>query len=267
MKMVEYECQKCKKLFTRKADYDRHTGTVKCEYSGSKTKKKLPIHKCIHCKFSCNRKDVLTRHLKTCKEKPEKTVKTTKIISAKGSNNKVGETVIDNSTIDNSTNIINHNYFILSGFGKDGISSLTHEEAADIFNSNKNVFENIITKVNFNSNKPEYHNVYWADMKSAYGKVYENNKWTTKKINEIIDTLIDAKKDDLNKLLNVFKPSLNGECIDKIKESLGRVSYSKDDQRKQLIKYLKPIFYDNKDMVLKTMKRLGIEIDDDDDDD
>ena len=33
-------------------------------------------------------------------------------------------------------------------------------------------------------------------MKSAYGEVYENKSWIKKKIDEILDTLIDAKIED-----------------------------------------------------------------------
>ena len=72
-------------------------------------------------------------------------------------------------------------------------------------------------KVNFDPNKPHHHNVYYPDIKSTYGEVFEDQQWTKKKINEILNTLIDAKREDLNNILNEISEFINKKTRNKMK--------------------------------------------------
>src|SRR5271154_5778667 len=93
-------------------------------------------------------------------------------------------------------------------------------------------------KVNFDPNKPHHHNVYYPDIKSTYGEVFEDQQWTKKKINEILNTLIDAKREDLNNILNEISEFINKKTRNKMKEVLHNTNYTELDYRKRLIRYL-----------------------------
>jgi len=236
--MVEYKCNKCNKIFNKHDGYQKHKNrTSKCQ-SNNKLTKEI-IHKCNECKKIYSRKDSLIRHLKICKGniKISKSKNTTVVIGNK------------NTTLIKSP--ININLIV---FTKDGVKNISPKDLADIFKSDRNIIENMISKVNLNPAKPEHHNVYYSDMKSSYGEVYENKKWIKKKIDEILNTLVDTKIEDLNEILNDMNDFLNKKTRNKIKASIEKIDYSKPGARKKLISYLKPILYNHKDMIIKTRK-------------
>jgi len=55
-----------------------------------------------------------------------------------------------------------------------------------------------------------------------------------KKINEILNTLIDAKREDLNNILTDMSELFNEETINKIKRVLTNTHYTKLDYRKKI---------------------------------
>jgi hypothetical protein len=64
-KFLIFQCNTCKKQFSKKDDYDKHLNRkTPCVFSG--TVKKLQIFKC-KCKKEFNRKDNYNKHLKICK--------------------------------------------------------------------------------------------------------------------------------------------------------------------------------------------------------
>ena len=54
----------------------------------------------------------------------------------------------------------------------------------------KNFVQYLIKTVNLNPKKPQHHNILYTNQRSTYGKSYQNNKWVSNKIDELIDTLI-----------------------------------------------------------------------------
>lgn len=263
--MVEYKCEICSRIFYRKFLYDQHKrrktscANKKC---GSKTEKKND-HKCKKCKHTYSRRDSLVRHMKTCKG-----IKTKGNVNNdinKSIKNNVSEKINENNGLvtnghankisyksPNSNNVIIN----LVIFAKDGTKNISHKDLGDILGSNKNLFESMISNVNFNPNKPEHHNVYYPDLKSGYGVVYEDNKWISKKIDEILNTLLDAKIEDLNEILNDMGDFLNKKSRNKIKKALEEAEHcsTPPGSRKKLMKYIKTILYNDKDMIIKTRK-------------
>ncbi len=248
--MTGISCDKCHKNFSSNYNLKRHQ--IIC-VGGTKTNKKNSF-KCEYCGNIFSRKDSLDAHInkKRCKEYEKIRIK------INGNKNKTNINPIDNSTnvkIVNSPVIknspINVNLIV---FGKDGIDSLTSKELFEMLRSDNNFYESLISMVNFNPDKPQHHNVYYSDMKAAYGKVYENKKWVDKKINEIINTLLDSKTEDLNEIIDEYGDCLSENSRKKIKETIENTDYSKPDRRKKLISYLKPILYNNRDMIIKTRK-------------
>ena len=150
------------------------------------------------------------------------------------------------------TNSDNNLTINLVVFAKDGIKDLSASDLREILTSGNNLIAAFIINVNCNPNKPTHHNVYYSDTESAYGEVYgEDKKWDRKKISEILDTLIDAKLDDLNEILNkmIF---LDKKTRNRIKLTMEQFDISHKISRNKLKAYLKLMLCNNKDIILNT---------------
>lgn len=257
--MPLFICKKCLKQFDHKTNFLHHIKRkTDCSLSnknyGSKTSKKRINHKCYHCKKSFSRKDSLTRHLKICK----KNINKNKI--KKKTDASINSNINGNNNITHLNNFIKTPIYInLVFYAKDGIKSLNYDELVKLLGSNDNLIEALTKTINLNPNKPEHHNIYYSDLKSANGEVYENKKWVTKKIDEILETLIQAKLEDLNGILNDMNDFLNKKTRKKIKETIESFATEKRGSRKKLKSYLKPLLYSNKDMIIKTRKLTKIQ--------
>ncbi|XWV26672.1 zf-C2H2-N-terminal protein [Tupanvirus soda lake] len=179
--MTNFKCNICHRQFKRKQDLNRHMSCTKGCANGSKTNKKIQSFNCRYCKKSFNRKDNMQRHLKTCK------LNTTNI-NVNNSKNFAINNGKNGVAVNNSPISIN-----LIVFTKDGVDNLSYGELNEILGSNENLVQALIKTVNLNPDKPEHHNIYYSDLKSTYGEVYENKTWVKRKIDEILNTLIDAK--------------------------------------------------------------------------
>jgi hypothetical protein len=269
--MAKYNCNNCGQVFDRITTLNKHLSRkIQCiKKFESKTNKKVHDPKCDQCGRFFSRKDSLQRHMKICKGNInkkiikgdiKKTVKGDKKI-IKGDRNTMGKKITaangkKSIAVTGDNNKVNSPIINLFFFGKDGVEHLNINDFLKIIKSNKNLYEALITEINFDPSKPEHHNVYYPDLKSSCGKIYENNKWVNKKIHEIIDTLLDAKTDDLNTILDKFDGVLSKKIRQKIIDTIRDVDYSNPTRRKKLISYIKPILHDNKEIVIKTKKIL-----------
>jgi hypothetical protein len=263
--MVVYECQRCNKKFDRKNDLDRHLARKKycIKKSGSKTNKIVFDPSCKACGKSFSRRDSLNRHVKICKK--NKNSKISKNSNSNGNNNNNNNPLLTgnksnifngdkNTAINGDIKINNIENVNLVFFGTDNIECLIFNDLVKLVKSNKNLYEALITTINFNPKKPEHHNVYYPDLKGTYGKVYENKKWVNKKINEIINIILDLRTEDLKSIVENFGSALSKKAKENIIKTIEDADYSKLEQRKKLISYIKPILYNNKDIVLETRK-------------
>ncbi len=258
--MTEYTCERCGKIFDHRGKFNRHINRkYKCKKKtyNSKTNKTI-YHKCLHCKKNYSRKDSLKRHLATCKEKITKISNSTIKKSNNGVKNKGNENkIINNSNNKKTVNTYNiNNPIILVAFCKDGFKCIDPDTFNKLMKSKKNMIETLIKDINLNPKKPQHHNVYYGDLKSSYGEIYENKKWVKMKINEILDTLIETKVSNLNDYLNKMRNYLNEETRNKIKETIESMDYTKPDAIKKLRTYLKPLLYNSKDMIMDTRKTI-----------
>lgn len=248
--MPLFTCKKCSKTFDRKSHFERHKNRKSdCRY-GSKVNKKIIKHTCKKCNKKFSRKDSLDRHAKGCKVKIIKT-------KIKGDdNNLIAGNKINSINKSPNSNIINSKIININlvVFSKDGVDNISQKDLSKILGSNKNILESIISNVNLNPNKPQHHNILYNDTKSSYGEVYENNTWIRKKIDEVLEILIDTKIEDLNEILNDMGDFLNEKSQNKIKETIKNFDCSRPGARKKLKSFLKPILYNNKDMIVKTRK-------------
>lgn len=247
----KFKCDKCRKKFSQKQDLKRHQNRlIDCVTGNKKSLKNLQQFGCEFCDKKFTRKDNMRRHMNNCKVKMN-----TITIDGDENNPIIGKKVNSIYKSENAKiiNIKNLNLFV---FSKDGITGLNSKDYKKILESNKHIIEELITQVNFNPDKPQHHNVYYPDLKSAYGVVYEDNKWISKKIDEILNTLLDAKIEDLNEILNDMGDFLNKHTRSKIKKAIEDANNNSipPGSRKKLMKYIKTILYNNKDMIIKTRK-------------
>ncbi|AQN67868.1 hypothetical protein [Saudi moumouvirus] len=239
--MTIYVCDKCSKQFDHKSKFNRHLERIRrCDkkknISGSKTSKNIIDNKCKNCNREFSRKDSLARHSKVCKNKKSKT-----------QNNK---TIIQN----NKPKIQNKNLINICEFVKDSYKNLSAFDLVSIIKTENKFWENYIKIINFNPNVPQHHNVYYPDIKSGYGIVLREGKWTNEKISSIINELIDHRIKDLNEMIQNMKNVINSKGIDNIKNAISDAGTYGSKIRKKLVTYLKPVLYVNKDIVIQTKK-------------
>lgn len=248
--MVEYICKKCGKIFDQKIVFDRHKNRkTDCSGSGSKTHKRTE-HKCKKCKKNFSRKDALKRHTTTCKTKITKNK--TKV---KGDNNTT-TTVAGNKNIVNSPNsniTVNKDYFDINLFNFPPDRYSIGEDIGKILESDDLIIS-MVNHTNINKNKPEHHNIYYKDHHKNDGEIFTNNKWNTKKIDEILNMMLEA----INGHLNGYLKDMNCSFNDKTKDNLNKANreFYNSRLRKEVKSHLKIMLYDNRKMIEKT-KRLA----------
>lgn len=198
--MTKFICPKCKGKFANNRNLMRHREICVC--GGSKTNRKK--FKCQYCTNNFSRKDSLDRHIKMGRCEKYNDIKNKQKIKGNNNNNTnttKGKAAPINNIIESpGSNIYNINFTF--DFGKDGTKNISRSDLIEIIKSDDSIFESMIRNVNLNPNKPQHHNVFFGNLQSPYGEVYENKIWVKKKIDEMLDILIDAKREDLEEILN-----------------------------------------------------------------
>nr|QZX42592.2 C2H2 type zinc finger protein [Mimivirus sp.]URM62527.1 C2H2 type zinc finger protein [Mimivirus sp.] len=231
--MPIFICNKCSKQFDHRSKYNRHLERIRSctnrkNISGSKTSKNIIDNKCKHCKRDFSRKDSLTRHSKVCKIKNRTNKSTTQITKPNIQNNKPN---IQN----NKPNIQFTNLMNIYEFTKDSYKNLSTKDFLQIIKTENKFWENFIKIINFNPNVPKHHNVYYPDIKSGYGVVFKEGKWTREKISSIINELIDHRIKDLNEIIHNMKNIINSEGIDNVKNAISDAGTYGSKLRKNLL--------------------------------
>jgi hypothetical protein len=253
--MVEHICEKCNKVFHQKSKYVLHINRKNpCDQTGTK---------CNICEKEFCRKDYFKKHVEKCKLKnPEKY---NKIINNENNIANVNGPVVngDNNNVTSTNNIIN---ITINPFLQDDMSKLSDKQKINILKKCYMVIPEIIKQVNFNPNIPENHNMYISNITSKFGKINNGNKWIIEKVDKLIDDVISKKKDDIEELLEQFEEEIPEKVIDKIRDVMETLDYDplsdeiKDKQkikfRKKIIDEVKMLLYNNKDIPIKTSKKI-----------
>jgi hypothetical protein len=176
--MVEHKCNKCNKIFTQKVDHDRHVNRkYSCDADSS-------VNSCDICKKNFKHKSSLYKHFKKCINK-------TQIINTDNS-----KSITNNTKIDTQNNLNMDNVKVVK-FGNEDISYISDDIYQSILGKGYKSVEEFVDHTHFNSDHPENHNIYIADIKNNYVLLYDGLQWNIKDRDEAIEDLIYAKSDYL----------------------------------------------------------------------
>lgn len=249
--MVEHKCPKCGKIFNKKSSFNNHLKKLKpCK------KDKKNQYECKHCNKLFTRKYNLNRHIKTAHNI---NVDTTNI------ENNNGNIIIG----DHNNLTVNNNQFFLLPFGTYCLEKdLSVEDKVKIFSSKSGAIETIILKTHLNPELPQYHNCGITDLHVSYGIIYDGDNWIYKPISNIMHDLIENGQKESIELYKQIKNFLQDDVRKEIKNDLEDDKYllyprtDKKDKnaKKDLIKYLKPTFYNKRELVNNSIKNSGKKI-------
>ena len=237
---MPYICPKCNGYFLKKRLFDGYQDNeVKCK--GNPRQLPPPQKKLYVCQYCCRAFPNIfnrNRHDDTCKKKEEDTNSddTSKHrYSEKKSNNPI--------------NIVD--------FGEEGINHLTNKDILEIFNPKKvksgtGLIKSLIVHVNFNKNKPKYHNMLYTDNKSGNCSVFRENHWDGESIMDTLNILIDNRLDDLQKLSNSH--FINDDHRILINQAIEYYNFKELYARSTLITSLKPLICSYQGIVKLTKK-------------
>jgi hypothetical protein len=259
---MTFKCKKCRQEFYNNYSLQRHIATsLSCRDKDKASK--IAYIKCEHCLREFSRIDSLKEHIKLNRCPVLKITNNTTTTRVTNGNSTVGN---NNNSI-NGDNNINGNYNnSINGDNNTVNSPITinvllptnggydhkSKDVIKYIDKGGNLLLNMIESINLNPNKPENHNILYTNMRSAYGMAYLENGWTTQKIALLIDALILGKSADLTNIDNTAD-YLNAKYKKKIKYTVEDLK--KPESIKSLISHIKPILYDNREMIMKTFEQ------------
>jgi len=234
--------------------------------------------RCKKCNVVFTIKTNLYRHMrKTCYKKDDKNnIILQKIDEIINRQNKLELSLVKNNTLDdnnnnnnnnnkvnkkkyientNSNNIINNNSnniinnINICSLGSEDISKLSSKVLRSMYVcDNDKLFLNSIEGINFNPDLPQNHNISYRNLRSNDCLVYDDNKWSTMDIKEVIKMLLSSHSYYLKRIIlenNNLKLS----------------KYIKDNILLELIKYNRTIV--KQDEIDRVMEDLNITVLDD----
>ena len=231
--MIEYKCEKCKKIFNHKHNYIRHL---------NKKNECTNLDKCVcpKCGKEYKHSSSLIRHKKKCKGKK-------KICHS------IKTVVNNNQTIvNNITNINITNNFKLVKFGEENINILTDEIYEKIINKGFKSLTEYIENIHFNKEYPEYHNIYVANLRDEFVLIYTGEAWEIRNEEDIIDKYINYKIDHIENKFDELIEKLPQKAIKKFQKFLEE----KDDDKtiNQMKRDLKLLLYNKRYLPINLQK-------------
>ena len=292
-KKVLYKCNNCNYSTNRKSNFlshiNRRSPCVKenlddasLEFSDSTLSKDGKIFKCDKCNKEFSTKWNLKRHLGSCnnidngtlkceicqieftsvrsKNKHKRTVACIPIHLQNNINNNVNNITNHNTTTNNNNNhnntlnITNNNIqnnIVVNAFGKENYDYLLDENhRLKKIIENKDAFmQKMITLVHFDKEHPENHNIMMTNMQSKHVHVYDGQKFVKALKEQTFDKLITDKRDFI--VSNVDDLGLTKECELELKEKLITIKLNQE-KRKLLKDKVELICYNNKELIISS---------------
>ena len=223
-------------------------------------------HICKYCDKTFSRKNNLTRHYKTCKEKEKDDIfKKDMMELVTRLNNQLDEHKEQLKTKDMQiekkdkqidelikkagiTQNIQQNIKILAYKNTD-ISHLTDQDYIYCLNRSNMCIPQLIKKIHFNPQRPENHNVYISNIKNKYIMIYDGIKWNLNNQDETIEDLIDANEFVLEQKLEEWIE--NGKDYPEIMNKFNRYleKKEKDDILNKIKEEIKLVLFNNRKII------------------
>ena len=260
--MVEYKCEKCKKIFKKKDDYTNHKNrknpcdanisTNVCTYCGVKFSTKGNLMR--HIKSRCsvfndkeNEKKQIFEELLQLKQEVNELKSGLIKQQASGSNN--GSNNISNSN-NNSNNV---NNITVVAFGKEKIDSIDIKSITSAISAGFNAPVKLTKNIHFNPNNPEFHNVYIPNINNKCAMVYDGTKWNLAQRKDVIDDIYQDKKDYIEDNLDTFKQSLTVSKLNAL-ERLLAIDDDDDATVQKIKKNIELLLYNERNIPLSSHK-------------
>jgi hypothetical protein len=272
---MDYNCNICKKKYSsyqslwihsKKFHNNESNKSQKKSDNGQKKSDNIKNYNCRVCSKIYNNKQSRWAHEKICKVKTEEINTKEEIIFLKEEINKLKNKPLGNKKIinnnNNNTNNGTINNIVINEIGKEPVSSLTANEIRKLSDMNLNAFTYIIELLNFNKKRPENHNFCITSLEGDYFTFYNKKSKNIEKKN---------KKDFINIILNnatrklediafhieydmMDDKNLDNDIIKKLQIIAAKsndiyMNYKKSYERK-----ISELSYNNKEMVLATLK-------------
>ncbi len=187
--MVNYVCNKCKKMFNLKGDYKRHINK-KYPCANKNSKKEIDEEKKIETEKEIEEETKTKNIMQKLEEKLDMLIKSNEELSQKVNVMEEELKKIKNENIVvNVNNTINNTINIVC-FGKEDTNFLSQDNIKEILLAGMSSIPKYIKLVHCNDDKPEYKNIYISNSRDKNGSIYVcvNGKWELKS-KDVIDFL------------------------------------------------------------------------------
>jgi hypothetical protein len=170
-----------------------------------------------------------------------------------------------NNTINNISNLNNNsnnttNLISIVNFGDESISKLTTKDKKEILENCLYSILKCVEKVHFNDAIPEQQNSYITGLKSEYGYKYIDGKFIATDIDDLIDTIIENRKEDVREILENRKDMrISKLTIDKIEDLLDKLDSNEGDLE-YIRKEIRLLLFNNREKVINNKLLQDIEI-------
>jgi hypothetical protein len=119
-----------------------------------------------------------------------------------GDNNSISN--VQNNVQSNSKNKINNNnnnqnLNVTFSYNNPDLSHISDHDYKSCINAKLKSVPKLITKIHFNPDKPENHNIYLEDMDSEYINVYDGTQWKRKKKDYFVDDAVTINENMLQR--------------------------------------------------------------------
>lgn len=261
--MTVYQCEKCDKNFSSKANLLYHTVNKVCSVEKS--------YRCNKCGTGFAHRSSRSRHEKNCtnaqvdneSDDIDKKVLLQQFEEMRRMNlemmDKIAKlenrdeidrvTNVNNGSIHNGdVNTINNITVNVVPFGKEDLSKIDKNELLKVFRSGFNSALRLTETTHFNPKYPEYHNVYISNMKNKYAMTFDGDDWALVMKDDLIDKIYDNKRDYIEENMDEFINSLLPSQINALHRWL---NVDDDHQYVQKVKNeMKLMLYNKRKMAL-----------------
>ncbi len=178
------------------------------------------------------------------------------------SNNTINNTTNNSNNITNSNNNSNNTTNLISivNFGNESIAKLTAKDKKEILENCLFSIVKCVEKVHFNDAIPEQQNSYITGLKSEFGYKFIDGKFIATDIDDLIDTIIENRKEDVREILENRKDMrISKLTIDKIEDLLDKLDSNEGDLE-YIRKEIRLLLFNNKDKVINNKMLQDIDI-------